>query len=189
MSGIHSNVAKDLVQQSPRWDDFIVPASSLRLGGSKPPLDTAYKGGYVLSFIDGSDKAIYFNVQMPHSWLLGSEIRPHFHYVMDVNGAGGGAENVKFDFTYSWANIDSESFPSETTISSTVDVQSINAHVHKIFGLPYITVPNKSLSSILICSLTRDTTVANNSSNNVYFMSFDIHIRYDTLGSSQEFIK
>jgi hypothetical protein len=171
------------------WDDLRVNPSTVRLPGTNPPTIQAYKGSTVLSFEDaGGDDTISFNVQLPHNYKEGTDVKFHVHWTIDTSGAGAGAENMKWDFTYSWANANS-SFPAESSGTVTVDVQNDTADDHMIDGVVTMTGAGKNVSSIIICSLTRDTSVADNYGGHAYLLSADFHHEIDTMGSRQEFIK
>jgi hypothetical protein len=172
------------------WDDLRTPVSQVRLAGSKPPTSTLYKGGEVLAFPSNADKTIYFNVQLPHKYKLGEDIEFHIHYVLPTAGSGLGAENVKWDFTYAWADI-GDAIPAETPVPATLDMQNKSADTHYL-GEIAGTIDGSGISgvsSMLICSLTRDTTVANNYTDDVYLMEVDFHFPINTLGSRQEAVK
>jgi len=172
------------------WDDLRTPVSQVRLSGSQPPTSTLYKGGEVLAFPSNADKTIYFNVQLPHKYKLGEDIEFHIHYVLPTTGSGLGAENVKWDFTYAWADI-GDAIPAETPVPATLDMQNKSADTHYL-GEIAGTIDGSGISgvsSMLICSLTRDTTVANNYTDDVYLMEVDFHFPLNTLGSRQEAVK
>lgn len=165
------------------WDDLRVPVSVVRLSGAQPPTEMAYQSGMVLAFPTNADKTIYFVVQMPHGWKQGSDITPHIHWTIAASGSASGAENVKWDLTYSWASIGS-SFPAATSDSITIDVQNDTADDHMFDNFTAIS-NSETLSSILICSLTRDVSVANDYGDDAYLVEIDFHYELDTVGSRQ----
>ena len=90
---------------------------------------------------------------------------------------------------YSWANID-DVFPTETTVeivipaSETLGLHSISEVIENIIGT------NKNISSILMCSLTRDGShVDDTYPDDIYVLALDFHIPVDSLGSRKEYIK
>jgi len=168
------------------YEDLRFPSSGQKNVGSPTP--TAYKGGQVLALASNVDQGVYFAAQIPHAYKLGSEIEVHLHIVLPTAGAGAGVENLKFDFTYSWANI-SALFPTEETLTVTVDVQNYIAHKHYVIELGDIDGTGKTSSSMMICSLTRDTTVADDYASSIYLLETDFHYQIDTVGSRQEYIK
>jgi hypothetical protein len=171
------------------WDDLRVPITSIRLGGVRPPTETAYRGGLVAAFSSVSDNTIYFDAQLPHTYKQGTDIKVHIHWTLPTAGAGAGAENVKWDLTYSWQNIDGGTWPVESTATVTIDVQNFNADTHEVDGIATLSGTGKNISSMLICSLTRDVSVANDYGDDAYLVEVDFHYEIDTQGSRQEFIK
>ena len=103
-------------------------------------------------------------------------------------GAGGGAENVKWDLTYSWQNIGSV-FPGATSVSQTIDVQNDSNNSHMFDSVATISGSGRTISSMLVCSLTRDVSVANDYAAAAYLLEVDSHFEIDTIGSRQETAK
>ena len=171
------------------WDDIRTPSNTSKAVAGSEAGDQAYKGGVVLAFSTTSDNAIAFNVQLPHKYQLGGDIEFHIHYALPTAGAGAGVENVKWDLTYSWSSIDA-AIPDATTVTKTIDVQNLSAHTHYVGEIAAtIDGTGQGISSMLICSLTRDISVANDYAAAVYVMEVDFHIPEDTRGASQEFVK
>jgi len=176
------------------WDDLRFPVSAVQSVSGKPPTETAYKGGLVLAFPSNTNTAITFNAQMPHGYDDNFDLGIHLHIVPPTSGAGAGAENVKFDFTYSWADIGA-TFPAETTLTATRDVQNDTADDHILMDLGDVLSSNRvtngsaGVSSMLICSLERDVSVANDYASSVYLIEADFHYRFNAPGSKEEYIK
>lgn len=168
---------------SSNWEDLRSPASQIRLGGANPATSVSYRGGDVISFAKNVNQYVYVDCQMPHSWDEGTDVVAHIHWTIPVSGANGvNAENVKWDITYSWANINGV-FPSATSGSVTVDVRSVSSDTHLLSNWATISGAGKTASSMLIISVKRDTGVDNNYNNAVYLVEFDIHFRQDRFGS------
>jgi hypothetical protein len=187
---ITCGINKTLELQAPVWDDLRTPINSVKLDSVKPPTETPYKGGQVLSFASNTNNKIYFNVQLPHNYKLGSNLEFHIHIVLPVAGAGIAVENIKFIFTYSWAKMGMV-FPVESSLSATRDVQNDNADEHILMEIEKEIDGSgiDSVSSMLICSLERDTAVANDYASVVYLLEVDFHYQIDTMGSRQETVK
>lgn len=187
----NSFVAKSeepVLAEDSTWDDIRTPATAIKLSGANPPTETAYRGSSVLAFPTNANKTIYFIFQMPHSWKIGSEVRFHIHWTIPVSGAGAGAENVKWNFTYSWASIGG-TFPAETPETVTHDVQDTLLNTHIITPVVNIPGAGHGLSSMLLCSLTRDVSVANDYGSSAYITEVDLHYQMDTFGSTNELTK
>jgi len=164
------------------WDDLRFPASSVRLGGAAPATFQAYKDGGVLAFASTPNQFIYVVAQMPHTWQEGTDIEAHIHWTIPTNGAGTGAENVKWDLTYSWSEIGAL-IPNSSSDTLTRDVQNVTANYHMYNSFGTITGTGKTFSSCLIISLKRDTAVANDYAQAVYLMEFDIHYKKNRFGT------
>ncbi len=177
--------AANLYANSNNWDDLRFPVGAIKIGAANPPDEQAYKGGLVLSYPSNQNRIAYITAQIPHTWVEGTELDLHFHWVIPVSGAGGGTENVKWDITYSWANQDA-AFPGETSDSVTVDVQNQVADVHTRTDNITVTGTGKTFSSILIISLERDVAVANNYASAAYLLEFDIHYMKNRFGTIEE---
>lgn len=105
------------------WEDLRFPASAIRVGGASPATEQAYRGGIVLSFASNIKQYAYMVAQLPHSRIDDSDLLCHIHWTTPVAGMGGAAENVKWDLTYSWADI-FDTFPVQSSDSLTADVSS-----------------------------------------------------------------
>lgn len=176
----------------PVWDDLVITAESFRLAGASPATAQAYRSGYVLAFTNVADRYCYFNFQLPHTYVEGTDVKFHIHWTIPVSGAGAGAENVKWDFTYSASSPNAlypETWPAASTATVTIDVQNDAVNEHLVDTIVTISGAGFTISEVLICSLMRDTTVANNYGNPAYLVSADLHIQVDTSGSRQEWVK
>lgn len=180
-TGLNYQVA-NFYANSNNWDDLRFPASAVRLGGAAPATFQAYKDGGVLAFASTPDQYVFIVAQMPHTWQEGTDIETHLHWAIPTSGAGTGAENVKWDLTYSWSNIGG-TIPDSTPDTLTRDVQSITAHTHLFNSFGTITGTGKTYSSCLIISLKRDTAVANDYAGAVYLIEFDIHYKKNRFGT------
>lgn len=94
------------------WDDMRIPVLSTKIGTSKEPgfaqlLDdgAGSQGVFTYLFSDTIEEELYFMVQMPHSYKLGTAIHPHVHWAPVVNG---GANEVDFHYEINAMGSDSE---------------------------------------------------------------------------------
>lgn len=185
---LHTKGENPIVLEDTVWDDLRFPASSVRVGSAQPASEQSYRGGIVLSFASNADNSVYFIAQMPHAWKEHSDIDLHLHWTIPTSGAGGGAENVKWDLTYSAANI-GELFPVESTATVTVDVQNEVANDHLFTEIVDIDMDGMTFSNCIIFSLSRDVSVANDYAQAAYLVEADIHYEIDSLGSKEELAK
>jgi len=184
---IECGTNKTLELQTVVWDDLRTPVNSSVKVAGKQPTETVYRGGIVYEFSKVTDNQVAFNVQLPHSYKLGTDIEFHIHYAIPTSGAGAGAENIKWDFTHAWSDI-GDSIPSETTVNTTLDMQNQSADTHYL-GEIAGTIDGSGIggvSSMLICGLTRDVSVADNYNDVVYLLELDFHYQINTIGSRQE---
>lgn len=169
------------------WDDLRVTVNSVKVPTVNPPAWADYKGSQVLAFEDqavaGNEEIVYFSVQMPHSWKEGTDISPHVHWLAEDDTAG----NCRWKLTYSWANING-TFATETPIY--VDGASgAAADKHVLSAFADIAGAGKTLSSMLLCSLSRNSSHANDTLNgkDAYLLEIDFHYEVDKFGSDNEF--
>ena len=177
--------AKRFYSNSYNWDDLRFPMSSIKVDPTNPPSSQAYKSGLVLSYSSTTDNVAYVTAQLPHTWQEETVITPHLHWTIPTSGSAGAAENVKWDLTYSWANVGG-SFPDATTDTITVDVKDIAAHKHLYTEFAGLDTTDKAYSSMLIISIARDKDVANDYAYGSYLVEFDIHYMKNRFGTIEE---
>lgn len=78
------------VQFADYWNDIAVPlaAGQVNLTDEPPPM-TNFKGAIQLPAFSGTiagTQSLQLNLQLPHSWLAGSDIFPHLHYSRGPTG-------------------------------------------------------------------------------------------------------
>lgn len=169
----------------PTWDDLRFPASGGKLPASSSPTWTTWNTDFQLLGFD-TGEYIFFFVQLPHRWKTGTKISPHLHIVAETAGAGAGAENMKWELTYTWANINNAYGAGVTINGGDVDLQDTQADRHFIYEFPFIEGEGKGLSSMLVCKLERVST-SNNYSDLIFLLEFDIHILQTEDGSEEEY--
>lgn len=172
-----------------RYDDIRTPVNVVRVPGAKAPTWTSYKSSEVLAFSDqavaGNEERVYFTIQIPHSYREGSDIDPHVHWVPEDNTGG----NVRWALTYVWANEDTV-FGAETTIYMNAAAgTTTDMHIFSNFG--DISGSGKTISSILLCSLSRNSSDALDTYNgkDAYLLEVDFHYLSDAFGSTPKRIK
>ncbi len=73
------------------WDDFLVNPDATSRGGSKTPVwggtgGTAFKnnsgsqGVFLWMFSASQEQEVYFTVQLPHKYKVGTDLYPHVHW-------------------------------------------------------------------------------------------------------------
>jgi hypothetical protein len=163
------------------FEDLQIPVAATIRPGVSDPTWTAYKGCYLLAFSGTADNIIYFTAQLPHSWKEGTDVHLHMHIVPEDNAAG----NTRWVFTHSWANIDG-TFPGATTPAAVIVATSTVTDKHSMIDLGSISGAGKTISSVLLCSLSRTGSHVDDTYNAkvIYLASLDFHYQKDTIGSA-----
>lgn len=175
--------------QEPKWEDYPVPANTIRLLGlgADPSWTDAWGANgaiYLLTFSAAAAEEVHFAVQFPHGWQEGTNLRPHVHWAPSGTNTG----NVLWKLEYSWANIN-EAFPNPVTISA-LDAGAGVARTHQIAAFDEIDGSDKTMSSMICCRLYRDGGDADDTlTNAAYLLEFDFHILKDSQGSVDEYNK
>jgi hypothetical protein len=168
-----------------RWEDVNVAPFSTSLGPSiQPPNIVKFRdngagsaGVYLYGFDEKKEEEIFFSVQLPHSYRQGTDIKPHVHFCTPTQTA----TTITWNLEYTWQNINA-AYPATTTIISKAVACPI-AYVHTICSLGDISGVGKTISSILVCRLSRSV---GGYVGNALLLSTDIHIQLDTIGSANE---
>lgn len=188
--------SKEGINTEGMWDDLRVPVFSTKKGGSKVPAWTKVKdngagsqGVFTYFFDSGSEEELYFAVQFPHSWQLGTDIEAHVHWI--ANSAGGTGQRVTWGLEYSWANI-GDVMGNTTIITGDVNHldEDIVAKKHYLTELGTIDGTGKSFSSMMLCRIFRDATAGTDTyTSDAGLLEIDFHIKFDSLGSREEYVK
>lgn len=189
------------------WDDLRIEPVARTTGANAPTFEKWYddaggtsRGVYLYSFDDanaGSEKEIFFTMQMPHSWDLGN-IEIHVHWVGAVDDT---TSAPRWGLEYAWKEI-GEVFGDTTTVYSDGSnyVQGgteadITLGKHYISKFAEITADNtqNTISSILVARLFRDSANAADTYNaagaKCGLLYIDAHIQMNSLGSTDEYTK
>lgn len=185
------------------WDDLRI--EPVARGANAPTFEKWFddapgtsSGVWLYSFDDataGSEKEIFFSMQMPHSWDGGS-IEMHLHFVGAVSDT---AAAPRWGLEYAWKNI-SETFGDTTTIYSdgknyttSGDDADIAAGKHYIAKFAAIDPGSTAseISSIMLGRLFRDSANAGDTYNatgaKCGLLFIDAHFQIARLGSSEEY--
>jgi hypothetical protein len=186
------------------FDDINVYPDATTRGSSNPPVwggvaGTAFKknapgtsqGVFLWMFSASSEEELYFTVQLPHSYKIGSALYPHVHWTT-VTGTPSGT-NVVWGLEYTVVGFGGQ-FPTTTimtgnSLNSVVGTPSGTGQ-HLITSLGTMAGTGLGISTVLVCRLFRATGDANDTfANEVGLLGFDFHYEKDTQGSRQEFVK
>lgn len=187
-----------LYADATQWDDLRVPILSTKTGGSKDPTFTKVfdngagsQGVFSQMFSATVEEELYFEAQMPHAWMQGSDIEAHVHWIPSVNGGVG--EDVSWGLEYTWATI-GEVFGNTTIIYGDVNHlgEDLIADKHYLTELGAISATGKTFSSMLLCRVFRDATGAGGTDDYgslAGLLEIDFHYQLDSLGSNEEYVK
>ena len=87
------------------WDDLMVFPDATSKGSSNPPTMTSYRkngagtsqGTFIWMFAAGTEQELYFTVQIPHSYKVGTDLLPHVHWTTTSTTPGN---NVTWSLEY-----------------------------------------------------------------------------------------
>lgn len=181
-----------LVGDATTWDDFRVEASIVKAGATAPQYKAFGPSGSLqaLMFEAGHHDEAMFEMQMPHNWKIGSNIYPHVHWTPTTADAG----NVVWELEYSWCNIGG-TFGAPSNMASDATAAGGTAWAHhltylKSGGNNYIDATGKTLSSMLMCRIHRNSNAGSDTLNkDVALLEVDFHYQIDSLGSDEELVK
>lgn len=167
------------------WDDQQIELSGAQLHPSESPTWVVYKGGMALEFGANLTETIFFIAQLSHRRKNDSDIDFHVHQTQ-VDVLTG---NVRWIFTHSWASLEGI-FPTETTIAALAACDGVpDKHMYRDLVDPIVGA-GKGISSMLVCSLTRDGDhVDDTYAGNILLLAADFHILLNTAGSRQQTVK
>ena len=144
---------KTIELNTPVWEDLRVPAQNTRTTPTKsePEFENFADGLYAWAFdtSNADDESLHFSAQIPHAYKQGTDIEAHIHWLPSNTDTG----DVRWALEYAWANI-GDTMPSSTTVVTT-EAADGTALKHQIHDLATITGTGKTLSSMLVCALTR----------------------------------
>ena len=207
------------VGNATRWEDLKVPVNAVEIKAKKrsdgtdiePAEWAGFKEGASLGLLwfknesdEEDEQEVLFTVQMPHGWKEGTNIFPHVHWTSGKldnegnleqgHGAPGGAR-VTWGLEYTWVSVGGE-FPDSDIFYGT-DVATPNGtslalyeHVITPLGSGGINGSGKTLSSMLVCRLFRNSTAGTDTyGGDAGLLEIDFHYQVDSDGSNQEYTK
>ncbi|MDM8534593.1 hypothetical protein QUF55_07830 [Clostridiaceae bacterium HSG29] len=187
-----------LYGEATQWDDLRFPALATKREGSKQPgIEKMFDNGSgsqgVLAYVfdKTAEEELYFMVQLPHNWKMGSDIEAHVHWLGQDNGGTG--TDVCWALEYTWSNI-GDVFGNTTIIHGDTnhEGEDIVADKHYLTELGVISATGKSFSSMMICRIFRDATNSQGTDDydfDAALLEIDFHYQVDSLGSNEEYVK
>jgi len=170
------------------WDDLRTPVNAVKVSAAAPPTWVTFRGSQVLQFEEvvnpALQKAVYFSLQLPHSYKEGTDLYVHVHYTY---GSDNRDHTAVWALYYSYANInDVFSQPDFRQVTTTHgdSAQHLVASFDKISGA------GLKISSMFVCELFRDSTdVEDTYKDDLYLLEVDVHFEQDSMGSTTQWIK
>ena len=171
---------KTAVLQEPVWDDLRVPVERTRVGALGKP-DYDYTDNGLLFPQNDPTEIVYFIIQLPHCYKLGTDLHPHLHFIQTSSTL------PVFKVKYRMYTLGS-AVPSFTTITSTDTVFTYTSGtVQNKLLFPSISGTSiTGLSWLMDVQLYREDNVL---AGDVLVKEFDIHYQIDTIGSRQAGVK
>jgi len=184
------------------WDDLMVFPDATTKSGSNVPTWTKFGGNgssqgvFLWLFDPNTEQELYFCVQIPHSYKIGSTLQPHVHWTTTTGTPSG--TNVVWGLEYTIMKIGGN-FSTTTTILTANSVISqvgtltgVGQHLITQFsGIASGASPNNiDISTIIICRLFRKAADTNDTfASPVALLGFDLHYEKDTQGSRDPYTK
>lgn len=174
------------------FTDMVAASANVKTQGNRIVFDDAENAITFPNTCVYNTDWVWFSLQLPHTWKLGSTIYPHIHYQQTNNAT------PNFLYEYRWQTHGQTKTTAWTKLPQTTNVFGyLSGTLNQIIKGAGITPPvNAGLSDIIQFRISRDM---NNSSgafsgNDLYTgsvtaISADVHIEQDTIGSRNEYIK
>ena len=186
------------------FEDMMVYPDATGKGGSKAPVwggvsATAFKknggsqGVFLWMFSASTEQEVYFCLQLPHSYKVGTPLYPHVHWTTVTGTPNNSSSKVVWGLEYALAPIGGTYPASTSIITNNQIIPSITpsgTSQHLITSFDTIPRTGLNISTILVMRLYRAAASSEDTfGNEAGFLGFDIHYEKDTDGSRTEFTK
>lgn len=200
-SGSHLSIEPDgtlvMKGQSTVFNDLMVFPDATSKGSSNQPIWERFKnygtsqGVFLWMFSPSTEQEVYFTIQIPHSYKVGTTLYPHVHWTTTTGTPSG--TDVVWGLEYTVMKIGGN-FGNTTLITSNTVIPLIGnpsgTNQHLITAFPAISGNGIEISTILVCRLYRAATDSRDTfAQTVGLLGFDIHYESDTQGSRTEYTK
>lgn len=187
---------------STTWDDIMVYPDATTKGGSYQPVWTKFasngssQGVFLWMFSSSIEQELYFTVQIPHGYKLGSALYPHVHWTTATGTPS--RTNVVWGLEYTIMKIGGNFNTTTTLLTASSVITEIatltgtGQHLISAFGaINTSTPPNDiGISTVVVCRLYRKSEDVNDTfANSVALLGFDFHYEKDTQGSRTAYEK
>jgi len=182
------------------WNDIRIAAENTRLQGGSDPDYLQFKtngsgsnGVYAYRFDATTPEEVFFSVQIPHNYMLGSDLDAHVHWVPTADGTSG--QVVSWGLEYTIANI-GDVFGNTSIAYGNTHIPADDVLAQDKHYLTEVTTIDgsgiDSVSTMLMCRLFRDAGGAGKTddyASDAALLEFDLHYQIDSLGSRSEYSK
>ena len=173
------------------WDDLRVAASTGKAGVTKAPGFEKFRdngsgsvGVFAYRFDASSEEEIFFEVQLPHSYKTGTNLRPHVHWCPVT----ASTQVVLWGLEYTMAAI-GDTLPTTNIIYATATASG-TPFKHQIAGFPEIVGSSLGISSMMSCRLFRAASAGPDTlGSDAVLLEWDLHHQIDAPGSQLEYQK
>lgn len=162
------------------YDDCTVSLDARSGPAGAAPTFAAFAGPvFAWEFSGSSSNALYFSLQLPHSYKHGSDLLPHLHWTKTT----GTANDVIWGLDYVMTSISSNFSSTATTIYMTNTCPT--SLQHTISSFPTIAGSNFTASAVMMGKIYRLGDV-DADTGTAWGLMFDVHFQADKLGSDSE---
>lgn len=167
------------------FNDLALPIVPRTTGVGKPTLAT-FDGDireYTMALNDVTDVNA---TELLHFWAEGSEIEFHVHWA--TNGQEASAKYVKWQLTYTWANMlaagGTTAFAAATTISAETTISANTpTKTHMYTSVGTVTPTGGKIGAYLLMSLKRIAASSTAPAADPFLLAVGVHVKSDTMGS------
>jgi hypothetical protein len=192
---------ENILITDPVFDDLVIDAATITGTGGAVLNTTAWLTTLrVIDFVNGGTDYGYFAIQLPHSYVPGTDILFHVHFTNPANITS--AQTVVFDINYTASAINggfgataaaTATFTNDAAARAAINAvapaqlstTTILPNTHLIAGGCTISGAGLSLSSILYFRIERNAV--DTYAGSAYLLSADAHIQKNRLGSETEY--
>lgn len=188
--------ASTLTLSTPVYTSVDIPVSSMAAVSPRqpewkpfpPPGSTTTAPLFAYTDNASLEQELFFTVQVPHGYVEGSNIAFYMHYAYVTNTVGQAA---KFGLEYTWAN-QNALFNPPSTVYRVLTSTNNDASYHYWVGFPAISGVGKTLGSMLVCRVFRNSSSADDTyigGGYVALLGVDMTCEVNTLGSTSRTVK
>jgi hypothetical protein len=194
---LYSQTPLDVRTKRAQWDDIRVSVTDWQFTGSGDP--TAISNYFTAGTAPAGKRAYGFNAgdfvefekQIPHGWIQGTNLYPHFHWTPGSRGITESGNTVIWGVALAWYNVDETMPAALTSYEVTATCDGVDRK-YQIDGRPLvIDGTGKTNSSQLSGIIYRKTggTWSGGPGNGPILTELDFHALFDSRGSDDEFTK